>query len=413
MKDLNFKKLITSSDVPLYVMELPHANTVAAGVLVKAGTRDEIWPEEAGLAHALEHMVFQGTKNFPDSQKLRAFLEEVGGYYNAFTSKEGTFFYSRVPMEHKDRTAIFLNEVINQPLIPKEKVKIEMSNIAEEIKMWHDDPVRFSLTTTLKFIYGDHPLGKKGLGIKESVLGFDKKDFENWLNKYYGNENFTLLVAGNITAQEAIELLEKNFQDQRKVIQISRKKEDLKDQKERFHQESKQDIQQVQVMLACPTGPAQSKESLALDLYSAMIDGGSSFPLFQEIRDKRGLCYATGTFTERYSDVGFWAIYIGTNPEKYQEAVKVAIDLVQKEKSNQELLGKAKDLILGRLSMEFENPGRIIDSAARDILNGEEPKDYQMIKKEIDSISIKDIESAVKQYLRPEDFRQVILEPKK
>ena len=412
MESLNFEKLKTSSGVPLYVMHLPHANTVAAGVLVKAGTRDENWPEEAGLAHALEHMVFQGTKQFPDSQKLSAYLEEIGGYSNAFTSKEGTFFYCRIPKEEKERSVIFLDQLLNHCLVPEEKINTEMHNIAEEIKMWNDDPERFILISIFKFLYGSHPLSRNGLGTPESVLSFKKKNFESFLNNFYNNQNLTIVVAGNISAPEAKEMFDKHFSNQRQGKKTERIPQALEFYPERQKIETRQDIQQVQVVLACPTAPAHEKESLSLEMFATMIDGGSSFPLFQEVRDKRGLCYHTSAMTERYSDLGFWGIYIGTDPKRYKEAIAVAVDVIQNNKNNEKLIKKAGELILGRLSLSFENPGKIIESAAYDILYGEEPKGYEKIKQEIESISIKDVEKAVDQYLKPEDIRQVLLVPK-
>ncbi len=412
MKGFNYEKLETSSGVPLYVMRLPHANTVAAGVLVKAGTREEIWPQEAGLAHALEHMVFQGTKMFPNSQVLSAYLEEIGGYSNAFTSKEGTFFYCRVPQKDKEKSAIFLNELINNCVIPEEKINTEMRNIAEEIKMWNDDPERFTLTSSFKFLYQNHPLSRNGLGAPESVLSFKRQNFVGFLDSYYNNQNFAIVVAGNISPKETKELFDKHFQNQRNGKKVERKPQPLENYAERKKIERRQDIQQVQIILACPAAPAARKESLSLEMFATMIDGGSSFPLFQEVRDKRGLCYSASTLTERYSDIGFWGIYIGTDPKRYKEAIDVAVEVIQKNKSNRDLKKKAGDLILGRLSLIFENPGKIIESAAHDILYGEKPKGYDEIKNEIESISIQDVEKAVDTYLNPEDIRQILLVPK-
>ncbi|OGY39301.1 MAG: hypothetical protein A2418_00440 [Candidatus Brennerbacteria bacterium RIFOXYC1_FULL_41_11] len=412
MKNLSFEKLKTSSGVPLYVMNLPHANTVAAGVLVKAGTRDEIWPKEAGLAHALEHMVFQGTKIFQDSQRVGAYLEDFGGYHNAFTTKEGTFFYCRVPQEKQETIGIFLNEIINNQSIPEDKIKIEMQNIAEEIKMWNDDPGRFLQMATFKFLYQNHPLSRSGLGTSESVLSFEKKDFEKFLNRYYNNANFAIVVAGNILPNEAQKLFDQSFSNRRKLNPTNRKKIEIEKYTERRQIEKKSDIQQIQLILASMTAASDTKDSLTLELFASMIDGGSSFPLYQELREKRGLCYHTGTISDRYAEAGFWGIYIGTDPLKYEEAITVAMDVVQNNKNNESLRKRAIDLILGRLSLSFENPGRIIENAAHDILHGEEPKSYKEIMKEIESISIKDIEKAVDTYLKPEDIRQVILAPK-
>jgi len=164
MKNLKFEKLKTKSGTSLFILNLPHTNAIASGVLIKAGTRDEIWPKEAGLAHALEHMSFQATKKFKDSQEVSSYLEEIGGYLNAFTSQEGIFFHNVVPKEYFERAVISLNELVNNSLIPQDKIKIEMRNIAEEIKMYFDNPVSYINMEALVFIYGKLRLFKNVLG---------------------------------------------------------------------------------------------------------------------------------------------------------------------------------------------------------------------------------------------------------
>src|SRR3989344_2909341 len=104
----NYRQLTTKIGLPIYFMNLPHAPTVGVGVLVKAGTREETWPAEAGLAHALEHMVFQGTKRFPTSHKVSAYIEDIGGIVNAWTTKEMTFFWRQVPAQYVERAFISL-----------------------------------------------------------------------------------------------------------------------------------------------------------------------------------------------------------------------------------------------------------------------------------------------------------------
>ena len=97
------KVLISDIGLLVHILNMPAANSVACGVLVCAGTRDERWPEEAGLAHALEHMIFQGTRDFSDSQSLSAYIEDVGGGLNAATSSEGTLFYNQLPSSEIER----------------------------------------------------------------------------------------------------------------------------------------------------------------------------------------------------------------------------------------------------------------------------------------------------------------------
>ncbi len=410
MKNLKFEKLKTKSGTSLFILNLPHTNAIASGVLIKAGTRDEIWPKEAGLAHALEHMSFQATKKFKNSQEVSSYLEEIGGYLNAFTSQEGIFFHNVVPKEYFERAIISLNELVNNSLIPQDKIKIEMRNIAEEIKMYFDNPVSYINMEALEFIYGKHPLGKNVLGTVKSVLSLKQEDFFNFKRRYFNSNNYIFVCVGNVKSENALKLFNEYFE---KIPGQSNKRlleEPLKTTKKTLIK-TRKDITQTQVLLLTPTVKAKSFEAKVLDLYSTMLSGGMSFPLFQELRDKRGLCYHTSASLDEFSDSSLFSIYIGTDPKKYQEAIKVALEIINSNKDNQKLMDKAKDLTLGRLSLVFDDPKSILNLAVSDILIGEEPKTYNQIKEEIEKISINDIEKAVDKYLLNDNLRQVLLLP--
>ena len=410
IKDLKFEKLKTQSGTPLFILNLPYVNTIASGVLIKAGTRDEIWPKEAGLAHALEHMSFQATKKFKNSQEVSSYLEEIGGYLNAFTTQEGIFFHNIVPKEYFERAIISLSELVNNSLIPKDKIKIEMRNIAEEIKMYFDNPVSYITMEALKFIYGKHPLGKNILGTANSVLSLRQEDFFNFKKRYFNSNNYVFICVGNIKSEDALKLFDEYFEripgsaNKRLIVKPSKttKKTLIKTRK---------DITQTQVLLLAPTVEAKSFEAKVLDLYSVMLSGGMSFPLFQELRDKRGLCYYVSASLDEFSDSSLFSVYLGTDPKKYQEAIDVSLEIINSNKNNQQLMTKAKDLTLGRLSLVFDDPKSILNLAISDVLIGEEPKTYNQIKQEIEKISIDDIEEAVSNYLLKGNLRQVLLVP--
>ncbi|MEW5805730.1 MAG: pitrilysin family protein, partial [Patescibacteria group bacterium] len=354
MKNLNFEKLETSAGVPLYVMSLPHANTVAAGVLVKAGTRDEIWPKEAGLAHALEHMVFQGTKMFKNSKNVSAYIEEIGGVLNTWTWSECTFFWNRVPEKHKERSVILNAEEIKNCTIPESKIKTEMLNIVEEIRMRKDNPQSYVGKLADEFLYKEHPLGKDTLGTEESVKSFKKENFIEFRKRYYHPANYTFITAGKITPEEAVNLFNRHFPEKSKKPANQRVPEKIIDNKKR-EAIYKKEIDQVNLILSAPLGSSNEKSSKAIDLFTTMLDGGMSFPLFQEVRDKRGLCYSISAGATRFSDVGNFYIYIGTDPKRYQEAIKISLAVIEKSKSNKTLLRKAKEVELGRLALKYEN----------------------------------------------------------
>ena len=409
MQNLNFEKLVTKTGVPLYVMHLPYANTVAAGVFVKAGSRDEILPHEAGLAHALEHMHFQGTEKFPTSKDVHGYLEEIGGYINAWTSMEGTFYHGQVPAHEHTRLFLLLSEILNKSLFPEQKISIEMKNIVEEIKMNNDNPQSFLFHSGLSFLYKNHPLGKLPLGTESSVVLFKRDDFLRFKETYYDPANYTFVVTGNISSAQALSLFEQYFPNTIAKKRNERLKENISQKETIFIH--KRDIQQVNVLLLSALKDANDPSTNAIKMFTTMISGGGSFPLFQEVRDKRGLCYDIQADTDKYSDVSNFSIYIGTDAKRYKEAIDTSIAIVQNNRANTELLEKAKNLRKGRLSLRFENPGGILESAANDLLTQENPRGYDEVLEEIQSITIDDVTRAVSTYLSPEQFRHILLVP--
>ena len=285
-----------------------------------------------------------------------------------------------------------------------------MKNIVEEIKMNHDNPQSYLVESGLSFFYKDHPLGKLPLGTAETVSRFIRPDFLRFKERYYGPENYTFVIAGNIDAQTALALFENTFTQSPRSEKNVRRATNLSQTKTRLV-EKRKDVQQVNILLLAPLPQAQNEETTAINMFTSMVSGGASFPLFQEIRDKRGLCYDIGADTDKYFDVSNFSIYIGTDAVRYQEAIDATLDVIGKNQENASLLQRAKDLRKGRLSLMFENPGRIIDFAAHDIMVAEQPRGYTEIMKEIESITLGGVKSAAGRYLKPEQFTTVLLIP--
>jgi len=408
--DLNFYKLNTRSKSPLWIFPQLSAKSVALGVLIFAGTRDENWPKEAGLGHALEHMHFQGTEKFPSSDKVSGYIEEVGGRLNAWTWKEMTFYHIHLPAEHFLRGVEILSQQIRASVFPKEKIAIEMKNIVQEIRRRNDNPGRFIYKVNGDLIYKDHPLGKDTLGTEESVAAFRREDFINFKQRYYNSNNIVFIAAGKIEENNIANVFDEffSFVPGEKNVRAEVK---LSDSVQRTRIESK-DIEQVHLILSALTGAAKSEDASYLELFGYMISGGMSFPLFQEVRDKKGLCYEIHAMSDKWSDFGNLNIYVGTDLKRYKEAVDTILDVVQKSKSDRVLLEKAKRLRIGRLALNFENMSNVIGIAARDITFLDSPRGYDQIKSEIEKININDIERVVDKYLSKEKIYTSMLVPK-
>lgn len=410
--NLNFSQIITKSGAPLWTLTLPHSNSVAAGVLVFTGTRDEIWPKEAGIAHALEHMHFQGAKNFPTSKDISAYIEEIGGRISAWTSKEMTFYNARVPASYGRRAIQILGEQLNKSLFPEKKIETEMKNIIQEIKRRNDNLPRFASLISNQLVYKNHPLSKDALGLESSVLSFKKKDFLNFKDRYYNSGNYVFIAAGKITQDEALAIFNDYFPKEKNIKQNIRQAEKLIIEKGEKQIVNK-DTEQLYIILSAAFSKAKDKDSLYLDFFRDMISGGMSFPLFQEIRDKRGLCYSINASLNKWSDVGKFNVYIGTDPKRHKEAIDATLKVIEKYKSDAELLDKVKNLKIGKLDLLYENTSDIINAATQDISFIGEPRDYEKIIKEIKEVNIGDIERAVDKYLNPELIFTTIIAPLK
>lgn len=409
--EFNFSKTKTESGITLWTLSSSNYNSVAVGVIIRCGTRDEIWPKEAGIAHALEHMHFQGTADFPNSEKITEHIEEVGGRINAGTGKEHTFYYSRVPVGYAERAIHIISEQIKKSIFPEEKIPIEMKNIIQEIRRRNDNPQRYLWSLTEKIIYNNHPLFKDGFGLEESVLAFTKNDFLDFKKRYYDSSNYVFVAIGNITEDEALKLFNKYFEDKSQTNPNERKTEKLIAKVDKQFVENKE-LSQLHISLSALIGKGKDKESLYLEFFSNMISGGMSFPLFQEVRDKRGLCYAIGSSVAKRSDFGRFSIYIGTDQKRYKEALEAIHQVIEKSKSDENLLNKVKNLKLGRLMLNSEDTGQIIQRAADDILFLGNPRGFEEIKKEIEEINIENIKESVDKYLNQESIFTTMLAPK-
>ena len=408
---MRFEQAVTRHGIPLYVFPMPHMQSVATGVLVFAGTRDEVWPSEAGLAHAFEHMLFQGNARLDGSEQITGEIESCGGAINAWTWKEMTFYYHIVPV-HEFATGVrSLADQVTTPLFRAKNIESEMQNVIEEIKQTQDDPQALCERTIQSVTFGDHPLARDTLGSIESVSAFGPLDFISWQKRFYYPGNYVLLVVGNVTLEQALEMLNSvslvestgarsvrpavsQIVQDKTVVVIER------------------DVMQANISMAIAVGPSSDRETLALDLYTTMIDGGMSFPLFQEVRNKRGLCYHVSAALTPWTDRGILQIGIGTDAKRIEEAIACIKDVVWQCRANAELFARAKRLLLGSNAINFSNPGAILNRTAMEIVFSGAPKSPDQIADEIKSIDLSEVTSAVERYLGPDNFSYAYVVPK-
>lgn len=390
--------------MPLHVCTMPNTASIALGVLVNAGTRDENWPEEAGIAHAFEHMVFQGNTRMKNSQAIAEEIESEGGNLNAFTDNELTFYYRVIPDHAFDVGVRSLAGQLRGSLFRNRDIENEMKNVLQEISRANDNSADTCMRSMSNVIYGDHPLSRDVLGIAEKVENFDKDNFLSWKERFYHPKNYIIVVAGNIDLQEALKIINRVPFGSSKDKKKNCRGVDGQITQELSKQVIEKDIEQAVTFMGVAIGSSSDPSTEALDLFSNMIGGGMSYPLFQEVRDKRGLCYSIESDISAQTDRSLFYICVGTNKERIGEAVDCIKEVIWNNKDNQELFKKAKKMILGKLAISLCTPATILVRAMLDISIFGTPKSPEQIKKQIEVITLEEVSAAVERYLYPENF---------
>ena len=192
----NYNKTVLSNGIRVVSESIPHVKSVSLGVWVDVGSRDES-DLDNGITHFIEHMVFKGTGK-RSAREIAEFVEDIGGYLNAFKTKENTCFYVRVLSEHLKEGVEILADIVQNPTFDKREIEKEKKVVYEEIKDVEDDFEDYIGDLLEYQIYHPHPLGLPIIGTRETVSGFTREKLFEHLRKFYNPSNIVVSAAGNL-----------------------------------------------------------------------------------------------------------------------------------------------------------------------------------------------------------------------
>ncbi len=350
----------------LYVVthQLPHLETVALGIWVKAGARDER-PEENGIAHFLEHMAFKGTSR----RSARAIAEEIesaGGEINAATGMETTTYFARVLKNDWNLALDILADIFIDSALDPEELERERDVILQEIAAAHDQPDDLVFDLAQAACYGDHPLGRSILGTADLIGGVSRDQMLAWRGRNYWASRIVVAAAGNIDhrafAAETERLfgkIETGQQPQREPPVFLPKSET-----------APKPLDQAHLVLSFAAPGYRDPDIYVLQVLSNILGGGMSSRLFQEVREKRGLCYSVFSFGSAYEDGGQIGVYAATSPEHAPELLNLTSDImlsVARDVTEAEI-ARAKSQLKASLVMNLESASARCDQIARQFL---------------------------------------------
>jgi predicted Zn-dependent peptidase len=359
-----------ANGIRLVTERMPEARSVSLGVWVGVGGRDE--PAElAGASHFLEHLLFKGTSTRSARQIAEA-VDAVGGEMNAFTNREHTAYYTRLPADRADLGLEILGDVLTDPAFRPHEVDAERHVILEEILMNLDMPEDHVHTLLAEALFPGHALGREVLGTRETVEAATRDQIAEFFRRWYLPRNLVVVAAGDLDHDRVAESF---------AGSLGR----LDGGEGPVRQRPQVDVE-PRVVLDDPTEQAHvamgwravdhfDDDRYALMVGNQILGGGMSSRLFQEVREERGLCYSVYSWASTYADAGCAGIYAGTAPSRVGELLSVVDDEVAKLVASgvtESELAVAKGFIEGSLVLGLEDSGSRMARLGRSLMARDE-----------------------------------------
>jgi predicted Zn-dependent peptidase len=374
---------------------IPQLATASLGVWIGAGARHEQEGEQ-GLAHLLEHMAFKGTRRRNALQIVEE-IEAVGGDLNAETSVERTSYYVRVLGEDVPLALDILSDILTEPAFDKDELKREKGVILQEIGACEDTPDDVVFDMFMETAFGGAPIGRRILGTPKTVKAQTPASMRTFLDRQYRGPDMVVAAAGAVDHDAVVEEVSRRFSG----FAATRSDAPVRGVYAGGDERKVRQLEQAHMVLGFGGRSFHDPEHYTLHVFSNLLGGGMSSRLFQEIREKRGLCYEIYSFHQPFSDTGTFAIYGGTGEDALGEFVPVMLDCLRAaaESPTAAEVARAKAQIKVSLLMGLESSARRAEQMARHVLAFDRVVPREEIVAAIDAITPEAVSKAALQML--------------
>ena len=374
---------------------IDHVETAAVGIWVNTGARSES-KELNGVAHFLEHMAFKGTQT-RTAKQIAETVERVGGYLNAYTSREVTAYYAQVMSKDVALTVDILQDILLNSTFDTDELERERDVILQEIGQCYDTPDDIVFDYFQEVAFPDQAMGRPILGPSTNIRSFSRETIMNFMKDHYCPSKMILSAAGKVDHDELCQLAERYFS----TPVLEDKKYETAEYNGGFFYENR-DLEQAHVVLGLNGLSFDDSDFYAWKLYSTILGDGMSSRLFQEIREKRGLVYSVYSFQSSFQDAGIFGVYAGCDPSKTMELIPVVIEELKtfSESVTEDELEKAKNQTIAHLAMALESTSARCQRLANQLLMYGRAISQNEITKNIQAVSLQDIQDVAQKMLQ-------------
>ena len=352
-----------SNGLRVATRHMPGLHSASIGVWVSAGGRDER-VEQNGIAHFLEHMAFKGTAS-RSALDIAEAIEDVGGYINAYTSRDVTAYYARVLSDDVGLGLDVISDIVLNPAFDAREIEVERGVILQEIGQALDTPDDVIFDWLQEAAFPDQALGRTILGPAERVGAFARDDLAGFVTEQYGPERMIVSAAGAVDHDTIVRQAEAAFGSLAPRAAPTRESARWQGV-ERRHEKA---LEQAHFALALEGPGFLSPDYYAAQIWTSVLGGGMSSRLFQRLREERGLCYSIFAQSGFFDDTGMVTIYAGTSGEDLPELAGLAIDEIKRaaEDLTEAEIGRAKAQLRAGMLMGLESASAQAERIARSL----------------------------------------------
>ena len=363
----DIQKAELSNGVVVVTEKMPQVRSVSVGIWLNTGSRSES-PEQNGIAHFIEHMVFKGTSR-RTAEEIAQSVDSVGGMLDAFTAKEMTCFNAKVLDEHLPVAVDVLSDLVLRPIFDEGDIAKEKQVVLEEIKMEEDNPEYLIHELFTQNFWHGHPLGRPILGTPETVSRFSRDAVLESYELWYAPNHVVIAAAGNLEHAQLVDLVVREFGEEERSASSSAAA--APETRACVEQRDKRELEQVHIVLGVPSYPLAHERRYAASLLNIILGGGMSSRLFQNIRERQGLAYAIESDLAPYTDSGVLSVYAGTSRESAAKLIRSVCEefrRAREEGVSAEELRRAKDHLKGSMMLSLESTSARMSNLARQVM---------------------------------------------
>ena len=389
---------IPANQLPVHKIALPGTRALTVLVAFDAGSRNER-PEENGMAHFLEHLVFKGGEAYPTYKHVNETAERLGGVLNAYTSHDLVAFHITVRAESAAPAIDLLSDFVGRPRLDAEELDRERGVVIQEINRAYDQPATVAEYLIDRAAFGEHPLGRTVLGTEENLRSFTREGIVAFRERRWAGARGGVFLAGNLDHLPPQEELQARFARFPALPDPDPYLRAPDFAPETLVDERDTNQSHLRMIYRPDVEVASVPERAALSIYSTLLGGSMGSRLFEEIREKRGLCYSVYAADHAFADVPILQLGSGLESAKCIEAyqrMREIVDELRSDGPTEEEVARARAYAAGRLVLAFENTNAVARYAANQRIVFDEDIDPDAAIAALDAVTFDQVHEVAK-----------------